>query len=160
MFAALYTSGGGKVVAPAPPAPNSFTALSIVIFGALTAHAAAAFVFVLGDGVAYSLPALRPPWNPNPYAYFLAAPPKTDPFLGLEVWSLLFVLLVLSIGAYLVMRWAIGRAERTSIARARLEPPQPAVPLFRFLYGGWASTLVQLSPEAACLSTPTSRSSP
>jgi hypothetical protein len=46
VFAALYTSGGGKVGAPAPPAPNSFTALSIVIFGALTAHAAAALLLI------------------------------------------------------------------------------------------------------------------
>lgn len=147
VFAALYTSGGGKVVAPAPPAPNSFTALSIVIFGALAAHAAGAGLFILYDLAAHFAPWLQPPWEPNPYAYFLAARPKQDPFLGLEIWFLLTVLLALSYAAYLAMRTAINRAERTSIARGQLEPPQAATPLFRFLYGGWSSILTQLSPE-------------
>lgn len=147
VFAALYTSGGGKVVAPAPPAPNSFTALSIVIFGALAAHAAGAGLFVLNDLAAHLLPSIHVPWNPNPYAYFLAARPKDDPFLGLEAWFLLSVLLALSYGAYLAMRGAINQAERISITRQQQELPQTATPLFRFLYGGWASILTQLSPE-------------
>lgn len=149
VFAALYTSGGGKVIEPAPPAPNSFTALSIVIFGALAAHAVGAGLFVLNDLTAHFVHAIQTPWNPNPYAYFLAARPNADPFLGFEAWFLLALLLILSLSAYLAMRIAVNRAEVASIARRRQNPPQPATPLFRFLYGGWASILTQLSPEPA-----------
>ncbi|WP_395944567.1 hypothetical protein [Brevundimonas sp.] len=147
VFAALYTSAGNKVVAPAPPAPNSFTALSIVIFGALSAHGLGATLFVFNDLWAHFLPSIQVAWDPNPYAYFLSPRPKSDPFLGLETWFLLALLLLLSLGAYGLVRGVVEREETLSITRHRQDPPEPATPLFRFLYGGWASILAQLSAQ-------------
>ncbi|MBJ7319911.1 MAG: hypothetical protein KJ728_04315 [Alphaproteobacteria bacterium] len=146
VFAALYTSDGG-VVSPAPPAPNSFTALSVVIFGALAAHAVGAGLFALNDVISLFWSPLEVPWNPNPYAYFLSARPAVDRHLGLEICFLLALLLSLSAAAYAAVRHTVDQDEKVSVKRRRLDPPEPPTPLFRFLYGSWAAILTQLSPE-------------
>jgi hypothetical protein len=128
VFAALYTSDGG-VVSPAPPAPNSFTALSVVIFGALAAHAVGAGLFALNDVISLFWSPLEVPWNPNPYAYFLSARPAVDRHLGLEICFLLALLLSLSAAAYAAVRHTVDQDEKVSVKRS------------------WAAILTQLSPE-------------
>lgn len=131
VFAGLFLSKGKDVIHPAPPAPGSFIALAIVVFGALGLHAVAAVGLALSDGLG-RLTGWTVPFDPNVYRYFLGE--RTASLMGIESALLLVMLLVLSASGFLLAQRVARKAEPGSTTHA-------------LLYGWLSPILGQMKPE-------------
>lgn len=138
VYAALYTTALSEVVPAAPPAPNSFTSLAVVIFGALASHTFAAVLLAANDiWAASNAPSIGVPFDPNVYGYFLSRSPQNVD-AGREAAALLLVFSALCTSAFLFTRHAVIRAT-------------PNGWLHRFLFGPWAQLVAQMRPEVGFL---------
>lgn len=134
-YAGLFMAKQADVVHPAAPAPNSFMALAVVIFGALASHALGSSFLALNDLYVLCVgPVFETRWTPNVYAYFLGNPREADPDLGIETALLLLNLGVLSIIAYGLTARVSGQASAGS-------------GFHTFLYGWLSPVLAQMNPE-------------